>query len=99
MQVPLGFATSIKSSGEPISECQNHCGLILRTKNLHADELGLSETSQCLPDRLTFRLQIEESGADINNFDIKSGIEVGREGGPRPPDEDRLELHQAFNES
>src|SRR6185295_12029280 len=27
---------------------------------------------------------------------IKSGLENGREGGPRPTDEDRLDLHQAF---
>lgn len=27
---------------------------------------------------------------------IKSGIENGREGGPRPTDEDKLDLHQAF---
>jgi hypothetical protein len=29
---------------------------------------------------------------------VKSGIETGRRGGPRPPDEDRLDLHQAFAE-
>ena len=28
--------------------------------------------------------------------ELKSGIEVGRAGGPRPSDEDRLDLHQAF---
>jgi hypothetical protein len=28
--------------------------------------------------------------------ELKSGIETGRAGGPRPPDEDRLDLHQAF---
>jgi Alginate export len=28
--------------------------------------------------------------------EVKSGIEVGRAGGPRPPDEDQLDLHQAF---
>ena len=28
--------------------------------------------------------------------ELKSGIEVGRAGGPRPPDEDQLDLHQAF---
>lgn len=27
---------------------------------------------------------------------LKSGLEDGREGGPRPPDEDRLDLHEAF---
>ncbi|HEV8414717.1 MAG TPA: alginate export family protein [Bryobacteraceae bacterium] len=27
---------------------------------------------------------------------LKSGIEVNRTGGPRPPDEDRLDVHQAF---
>src|SRR6185503_4563599 len=27
---------------------------------------------------------------------IKSGIELGREGGPRGADEDKLDLHQAF---
>lgn len=27
---------------------------------------------------------------------LKSGIEVGRNGGPRPPDEDKLDVHQAF---
>jgi hypothetical protein len=27
---------------------------------------------------------------------LKSGIEAGRVGGPRPPDEDQLDLHQAF---
>jgi hypothetical protein len=27
---------------------------------------------------------------------LKSGLEGGREGGPRPPDEDRLDLNQAF---
>ena len=27
---------------------------------------------------------------------LKSGIESGRTGGPRPPDEDRLDVHQAF---
>lgn len=27
---------------------------------------------------------------------LKSGIELGRRGGPRPPDEDKLDLHQAF---
>lgn len=27
---------------------------------------------------------------------LKSGLEVGRAGGPRPPDEDRLDVHQAF---
>lgn len=29
---------------------------------------------------------------------LKSGIETGRNGGPRPPDEDRLDVHQAFGE-
>lgn len=28
--------------------------------------------------------------------EVKSGIERGRAGGPRPPDEDRLDVHQAF---
>lgn len=28
--------------------------------------------------------------------EVKSGIERGRAGGPRPPDEDRLDLHQGF---
>jgi hypothetical protein len=28
--------------------------------------------------------------------ELKSGVEVGRAGGPRPPDEDRLDVHQAF---
>jgi hypothetical protein len=28
--------------------------------------------------------------------ELKSAIEVGRAGGPRPPDEDELDLHQAF---
>ena len=28
--------------------------------------------------------------------ELKSGIEVGRTGGPRPPDEDELDVHQAF---
>jgi len=28
--------------------------------------------------------------------EVKSGIEVGRAGGPRPPDEDKLDLHQGF---
>lgn len=27
---------------------------------------------------------------------LKSGLEDGRNGGPRPPDEDRLDLHEAF---
>src|SRR5262249_60513553 len=27
---------------------------------------------------------------------LQSGIETGRNGGPRPTDDDRLELHQAF---
>lgn len=27
---------------------------------------------------------------------LKSGLEVNRTGGPRPPDEDRLDVHQAF---
>lgn len=27
---------------------------------------------------------------------LRSGIEVGRKGGPRPPDEDKLDVHQAF---
>jgi len=27
---------------------------------------------------------------------LKSGLENGRNGGPRPPDEDKLDLHQAF---
>lgn len=36
-------------------------------------------------------------GRDVRLFaQLKSGIESGREGGPRPPDEDRLDLHQAF---
>ncbi|BCS32653.1 alginate export family protein [Luteitalea sp. TBR-22] len=30
--------------------------------------------------------------------ELKSGIEIGRAGGPRPPDEDQLDLHQAFVE-
>ena len=29
---------------------------------------------------------------------VKSGIEADRTGGPRPPDEDRLDLHQAYAE-
>lgn len=29
-------------------------------------------------------------------IDLKANFEDGREGGPRPPDEDRLDLHQAF---
>jgi Alginate export len=29
-------------------------------------------------------------------LEVKSGIEVGRAGGPRLPDEDRLDLHQAY---
>ena len=28
--------------------------------------------------------------------EVKSGVEVNREGGPRPTDEDKLDLHQAF---
>ncbi len=28
--------------------------------------------------------------------ELKSGIEIGRAGGPRPPDEDQLDLHQGF---
>lgn len=28
--------------------------------------------------------------------ELKSGIETGRTGGPRPPDEDQLDLHQGF---
>ena len=28
--------------------------------------------------------------------ELKSGLEVGRAGGPRPPDEDQLDLHQGF---
>ena len=28
--------------------------------------------------------------------ELKSGIEVGRAGGPRPPDEDQLDVHQGF---
>ena len=31
--------------------------------------------------------------------ELKSGIESGRSGGPRPPDEDRLDVHQAFIET
>lgn len=27
---------------------------------------------------------------------VKSGIAIGRKGGPRPPDEDQLDVHQAF---
>ena len=27
---------------------------------------------------------------------LKSGLEDGRSGGPRPPDEDKFDLHQAF---
>src|SRR6266508_5890126 len=30
---------------------------------------------------------------------LKRGIENGRPGGPRPPDEDRLDIHQAFVET
>lgn len=29
-------------------------------------------------------------------FQLKSGVEAGRTGGPRPPDEDRADVHQAF---
>lgn len=29
---------------------------------------------------------------------VKSGVETGRAGGPRPPDEDRLDVHQAYGE-
>lgn len=29
---------------------------------------------------------------------VKSGLETGRTGGPRPPDEDRLDVHQSFLE-
>ena len=29
---------------------------------------------------------------------LKSGIESGRNGGPRPPDEDKLDVHQAFGD-
>lgn len=28
--------------------------------------------------------------------ELKSGLEMGRAGGPRPPDEDRLDVHQGF---
>ena len=36
-------------------------------------------------------------GAHARGFvQLKSGIESGRTGGPRPPDEDELDLHQAF---
>jgi hypothetical protein len=30
--------------------------------------------------------------------ELKSGLEIGRAGGPRPPDEDQLDLHQGFVE-
>lgn len=29
-------------------------------------------------------------------FQLKSGVETGRRGGPRPPDEDKLDVNQAF---
>ena len=29
-------------------------------------------------------------------FQLKSGVEAGRRGGPRPPDEDKLDVNQAF---
>lgn len=36
-------------------------------------------------------------GSKVRAFaQIKSGLEEGRKGGPRPADEDRLDLHQAF---
>ncbi|MFN8001074.1 MAG: alginate export family protein [Acidobacteriota bacterium] len=36
-------------------------------------------------------------GAHVRFFgQLKSGIETGRRGGPRPPDEDKLDVHQAF---
>ena len=36
-------------------------------------------------------------GAPLRVFaQVQSGLEVGRVGGPRPTDEDRLDLHQAF---
>jgi len=39
-------------------------------------------------------------GTDFRIFgQVKSGIENGRVGGPRPPDEDRLDIHQAFIEA
>jgi hypothetical protein len=38
-------------------------------------------------------------GRHIRFFsELQSGLETGRTGGPRPTDEDRLELHQAFGE-
>jgi len=36
-------------------------------------------------------------GPSIRFFgQLKSGLENGRTGGPRPPDEDKLDVHQAF---
>jgi Alginate export len=38
-------------------------------------------------------------GRHVRAFtEVQSGLEVGRTGGPRPTDEDRLEFHQAFIE-
>ncbi|HKB14900.1 MAG TPA: alginate export family protein, partial [Planctomycetota bacterium] len=38
-------------------------------------------------------------GEDLRLFaQLKSGLEEGRTGGPRVPDEDRLDLHQAFGD-
>ena len=48
----------------------------------------------------TWCTRISTSVAHFRAFaQLKSGLEDGRTGGPRPSDEDRLDLHQAFGEA
>ena len=62
------------------------------------DQWGLvpDDTSGYLLQRYMFHADVR-IGQSVRGFvQIKSGLETGRASGPRPTDEDRLDLHQAF---
>jgi hypothetical protein len=62
------------------------------------DQWGLvpDDTSGYLLQRYMFHADLR-IGQSVRGFmQVKSGLETGRAGGPRPTDEDRLDLHQAF---
>ncbi len=46
--------------------------------------------------RLMLHMDLQMTSRARAFIELKSGVETGRVGGPRPPDEDRLDVNQAF---
>ena len=46
--------------------------------------------------RVMFHADVQMAERARAFVELKSGVETGRVGGPRPPDEDRLDVNQAF---